>query len=390
MAKSRRSLVVVAVLVTFMLMAWTAPNDTWARGAFPQNLGGWQPGHEVYHQNRVIVRFADVITTEAATESIQRLGYSICHMAEFEATANFPTGVRFGIVELPEGHTPDDAVNRLSAAPGVLYAEKDYIYYRDAPVIPNDKHFDRMWGLHNDNCQYKDPQMQGSPVDDADIDMPEAWEISTGSSEIIVAVIDSGCYVDHPDLVDNIWVNPGEIPGNGIDDDGNGYIDDINGWDFYNDDNSLFDPDDRDIWDSLMDEHGTHVAGTIGAASNNAIGVAGVNWNVKILPLKFIGPQGGASSHAIRALEYAAAQGAKIANCSWGGGPYSQSLKDAIESSGMLVVCAAGNEGEDNDLTPHYPSSYDLENIIAVAASMQNDEPCAYPGWWSTSYGAQS
>ncbi len=377
--------------MTFMLLALAAPNNVWARGTLPDNLGGWQPGPEAYNPGRVIVRFSDAITAEAATESIQRLGYSISRVAEFKATANFPIGARFGIVELPEGYTPDNAVNALNALPGIMYAQKDWIYYLDsAPVIPNDKHFDKMWGLHNENCQYRDPEMQGDPIDDADIDMPEAWVISTGSEEIIVAVIDSGCYIDHPDLADNIWVNPGEIPGNGIDDDKNGYIDDINGWDFYNNDNSVFDPDERDMWNSLMDEHGTHVAGTIGAASNNAIGVAGVNWNVKILPLKFIGPQGGASSDAILALEYAAAKGAKIVNCSWGGGPYDQALKDAIESSGMLVVCAAGNDGKNTDLTPHYPSSYDLDNIIAVAASMQNDEPCVYPGWWSTSYGAQS
>ncbi len=244
--------------------------------------------------------------------------------------------------------------------------------------------------MHNENCQDKDPEMSGNPVDDADIDAPEAWAIGTGSSELIVAVIDTGIYVDHPDLNANIWRNPGEIPGNGIDDDGNGYIDDVYGWDFFNDDNTVYDPDQRDRYGDLNDDHGTHCAGTIGAVGNNNMGVPGINWNVKIISLKFIGPDGGYTSDAILAMQYAHAKGAKVISCSWGGGPYEQSLKDAIEATNALVVCAAGNSGQNTDVNPHYPSSYTSENIISVAASMQNDQPCNYPGWWSTCYGLTS
>ena len=352
--------------------------------------GGWQPGPMEYHPSRVIVRFADTITTSAATDSITRLGYSLRRTADFEPSAIFPGGLRIGIVELPDGARVDDAIIKLDAAPGILYAERDSKHYTDTPVFPNDTHFNRTWGLHNQNCQDKDPEMSGNPVDDADIDAPEAWAIGTGSSELIVAVIDTGIYVDHPDLNANIWRNPGEIPGNGIDDDGNGYIDDVYGWDFFNDDNTVYDPNQRDRYGDLNDDHGTHCAGTIGAVGNNNMGVPGINWNVKIISLKFIGPDGGYASDAILAMQYAHAKGAKVISCSWGGGPYEQSLKDAIEATNALVICAAGNSGQNTDVNPHYPSSYTSENIISVAASMQNDQPCNYPGWWSTCYGLTS
>ncbi len=394
MSNRRKTLSSAAVLIILVFIAWVAPGQTGAQTIDHEIRGGWQLGPEAYHPSRVIVRFADTISTNAAVDSIQHLGYSLHRIADFKATAAFPSGVRIGIVELPESETPDAAVARLNAAPGILYAERDYMRYKydvpwDVPVIPNDPEFVKMWGLHNENCQFKDPRMPGNPVDDADIDAPEAWRYFTGSEEMIVAVIDTGCYIYHPDLADNIWVNEAEINGEpGVDDDGNGYIDDIHGWDFFHDDNTLWHPNERDEYGYLVDEHGTHCAGTIGARGNNNMGVTGVNWNVEIMPLKFIGPEGGYSSDAILAIEYAANNGAKVANCSWGGGGYDKSLKDAIEASGMLVVCAAGNTGQNNDVNPHYPSGYDSENIIAVAAMMQNEMPCDYPGWWSTCYGA--
>lgn len=391
MAYSRRNkFILITALVLSLAMVCIA-GGVWAAGLQEEFRGGWQPGPDTYHPSRVIVRFSDSVTVNAATDSIQRLGYSVYRVADFKPTAGFPNGVRFGIVELAEGHAPDDAICRLSAVPGIMYAERDYIRYCDSsPVIPNDTHFEKMWALHNEGCQFKDPKMQGTPVDDADIDMPEAWAISKGSREVIVAVIDTGCYIYHPDLYDNIWVNPGEIPGNGIDDDGNGYIDDVHGWDFVNNDSTVWDPDDRDDYGYLNDEHGTHCAGTIGALTDNFMGVAGINWNVRIMPLKFIGPEGGYTSDAILAINYASNNGASVANCSWGGGGYNKALEEAIVASNMLLLCAAGNEGNDNDKTPHYPSNYDLPNIIAVAASMQNDQPCYYPAWWGTNYGANS
>ncbi len=377
-------------------MTCAAAGGVWATGPEFELRGGWQPGPDIYHPSRVIVRFSDAMTTNAAVDSIERLGYSVKCVAHFKSTEAFPNGVRFGIVELPEEVSPDMAVSRLGNAPGILYAERDYIRYKDqvymdTPIIPNDPEFAKMWGLHNENCQYKDPRMQGSPVDDADIDAPEAWAIHTGTGEVIVAVIDTGCYIFHPDLAANIWVNEAEMNGTpGVDDDGNGYIDDFWGWDWFNDDNSVWDPDERDEYEYLNDEHGTHTSGTIGALSNNGKGVAGINWDVKIMPLKFIGPDGGWTSDAILAFQYAADKGAQVASCSWGGGGYNQSLKDAIEASSMIVACAAGNTGDNTDIYPHYPSSYDSENIISVGAMMQNEMPCQYPGWWSTCWGPTS
>jgi len=166
--------------------------------------GGWQPGPDIYHPSRVIVRFSDVINTNAAVDSIERLGYSVDRIADFKPTAAFPNGVRFGIVELPEEVSSDTAISRLSNAPEILYAERDYIRYKTKstwrPHHPQRHSFRQDVGLHNENCQHKDPEMSGNPVDNADIDAPEAWAVHTGSDEIIVAVIDTGCYIDHPDL----------------------------------------------------------------------------------------------------------------------------------------------------------------------------------------------
>lgn len=386
----RRALWAFAFIVLTALVLATGSSLAVSPGA--EFRGGWQPGPLEYHPSRVIVRFADAVTTSAAADSIARMGYSLRNTAEFEPGAACPAGVSIGIVEIPEHAQIDDAIASLSRDPGILYAERDYKHYKAAPRMPSDTRFPETWGLHNENLPpaYKDPRMQGDPVDDADIDAPEAWGMATGSSDMIVAVIDTGIYVYHPDLAANIWVNPGEIPGNGIDDDGNGYIDDVYGWDFFNSDNTVFDPDERDSYGYLNDEHGTHCAGTIGGVADNAMGVPGINWNIKIISLKFIGPDGGYTSDAILAMQYAHNKGAKVISCSWGGGGYEQSLHDAIQATQAIVCCAAGNSGQNTDVYPHYPSSYDCENIISVAASMQNDTPCNYPGWWNTCYGLVS
>ncbi|SMO50644.1 S8 family serine peptidase [Gracilimonas mengyeensis] len=264
------------------------------------------------------------------------------------------------------------ALNVLNNNPNIEYAEPNYILRAieavpgATSVTPNDPSFNNLWGLNNDG------QTEGTA--DADIDAPEAWDITTGSDQIIIGVIDSGVDYTHEDLSENMWVNEAEIPGNGIDDDGNGYIDDVYGYDFWNDDGDPYDVADGDA-------HGTHVAGTIAAVGDNGIGVTGVNWEAKIMALKFLGPDGGNTSDAISALEYAIMMGAHITSNSWGGGGYSQALSDAIEAAGdagQLFIAAAGNGGadnigDDNDLMPHYPSSYDLDNVIAVASTTDDD-----------------
>ena len=178
-----------------------------------------------------------------------------------------------------------------------------------------------------------------------------------------------------------MWVNPGEIPGNGIDDDGNGYIDDIHGIDTVNDDSDPMDDD----------GHGTHCAGTIGAVGDNGMGVAGVNWNVRIMALKFLSAAGsGASSNAMECLEYAVTMGAQITSNSWGGGPYSAAMEAAIQDAhdaGVLFVASAGNDGQDTDALPHFPSNYNVPNVISVGATDPTDGRVVTTTW-ASNYGA--
>jgi subtilisin family serine protease len=248
-----------------------------------------------------------------------------------------------------------DVPSALEAArrdPRVLYAEPDYLIR--AETIPNDPRFGELWGLRNVG--------QGSGTAGADIDAMVAWQGSTGASDVVVAVLDSGVDFNHPDLAANIWTNPGEIAGNGIDDDGNGYVDDVRGWDFVN----------RDAGPMDDNSHGTHVAGTIGAVGNNQVGVSGVAWDVSIMPLKVLDRYGnGTVSAAIDAITYAWRNGAEISNASWGGTSYSQALRDAIrvagESADHLFVAAAGNNGTIMDLDgamKFYPASFDLPYIV--------------------------
>lgn len=256
------------------------------------------------------------------------------------------------LVKVPQGMSLAEAAALYAADPNVAYVEPNYLVYPDA--VPNDPLYSLVWGMRRINA-------------------PAAWDRTTGSSNILVAVIDTGILRTHEDLAANMWRNPGEtgLDGlgrdkatNGIDDDGNGFVDDVNGWDFCNNDN---DPTDDH-------GHGTHVAGTIGAVGNNNTGVVGVNWNVKIVALKFLSAAGpGYISDAIKAVQYAATKipGVKITNNSWGGGGYTQALKDAIDAAGalgQLFVAAAGNTADNNDGVPHYPSSYTSPNIISVAS----------------------
>ncbi|QIN81985.1 S8 family serine peptidase [Rubrobacter tropicus] len=263
-----------------------------------------------------------------------------------------------------ESGTVASAVEDLEANPVVEYAVPDRVVYpmdyRDEP------RFSELWGLHNTGQEVLG--RAGKP--DVDVDAPEAAATSSGGQDVVVAVIDDGVDFGHPDLAGHEWVNEDEVPNNNIDDDANGYVDDVNGFDFANDDNT--------VHDTLEDFHGTHVAGTI-AASVNGQDVVGVAPNVKIMSLKFLGGPFGSLSTAIEAIQYAGDNGARISNNSWGYvGPPDPALKDAIEASGMLFVASAGNEALNNDTgfpipelgftVRAYPASYDLPNVLSVAA----------------------
>jgi subtilisin family serine protease len=262
----------------------------------------------------------------------------------------------------------EEAVAQYRGHPKIEYIEPNYVLH--VVETPNDPRFNELYGLLNTG------QTGGSPG--ADIHATTAWDVFTGSGQVLIGVIDTGVDYTHPDLAANIWTNPGEIAGNGIDDDANGFIDDTRGWDFRNDDN---DP---------MDDHGhgSHVSGTIGAVGNNGIGVVGVCWNVKIVPLKFLSGSGsGTTADAVDAVAYATQIGVRLTSNSWGGGGFSQALFDAIQDAnlnGILFVAAAGNSGVNTDTSPHYPSSYNLPNIIAVAATDHNDNLASFSNFGAT------
>ncbi|MBP0018453.1 MAG: S8 family serine peptidase [Cyanobacteria bacterium SBLK] len=234
----------------------------------------------------------------------------------------------------------------------------------------NDPSFNRLWGLNNTG--------QTGGRFDADIDAPEAWQHQKGSKSVVVAVIDTGGDYRHQDLAANTWRNTREIAGNGIDDDRNGFVDDVYGYDFRNNDG---DP---------MDDHGhgTHVAGTIGAVGNNNIGVVGVNHNVSLMHLKFLGANGsGSTLDAVRAVKYATQMGADVINASFGGGGYSKALADAIlqaHNAGTVFVAAAGNNRSNNDTRPYYPTNYTAPNVISVAATDHNDRLASFSNYGRT------
>ncbi|MHC4205443.1 MAG: S8 family serine peptidase, partial [Planctomycetota bacterium] len=343
------------------------------------------PQHDAstpYKQDELIVRFAD---PEAGTQLPEgpvlmgpltrraiRSSISDFIVAGAVVDTEYDTiAPGLAVVKLPAGTNVLDAGIKFLQSANVIYAEPNYKY--KPCVVPNDPFFPDLWGLENTG--------QTGGTEDADIDAPEAWDITTGSSDIVVAVIDSGIDYMHPDLVANMWVNAAEYAGTpGVDDDGNGYIDDIYGYDFAG--ASAARPGDgngdpQDAW-----FHGTHVAGIIGAVGNNGQGVAGVCWNVRMMALKIyaddfnVVPESFAAD-AIEAVQYAIDNGADIINFSSGGEYDSQALKETIEKAGdagLLFVAGAGNDyGSDNDETPVYPASYDLDNIISVMSTDAND-----------------
>ena len=294
-------------------------------------------------------------------DTTQRLHYSI------EADlSSFVPGMQLASIE--QVIPIEIAVQMLEQSQDIEYAEPNYLislgpieqaaagvqdisaFTLEAAQLPNDPRYPEQWGLTK-------------------ISADKAWEITTGKQDIIIAVIDSGVDYNHPDLAANIWKNPREIPNNGIDDDGNRYIDDVYGYDFIN---KKSDPTDDN-------GHGTHVAGIIGAVGNNGIGVAGMNWNVKIMPLKFMDAKGnGDVMSAVNAIYYAKQMGADIISCSWTGAGYSQALEDAIRQTNLLFVVSAGNGGadsigDDNDRIPQYPASWGYSNMITVAATDASD-----------------
>lgn len=284
----------------------------------------------------------DVIIGYDRTPSIQKIQILKQHVISIKR--------EFEIIPAVAASISASELENISKLAGIRYVERDFLVF--TTVQPDDPRLSELWGM-------------------AKISAPAAWDIRT-DSDFIVAVTDTGIWGKHEDLAQNIWQNEDEIAGNGIDDDGNGYIDDTWGWDWFNKDN---DPTDDHF-------HGSHVAGTIGAVGNNGIGVVGVAWRVKLMSLKFIGSGGyGSNSDAIAAIEYATKNGAKIINASWGGDPYSQAMHDAIDAFPGLFIAAAGNSATDIDKNPFFPASYDNANLISVAATVHEDNLAGFSNW---------
>lgn len=361
-----------ATLVAFAALQGDA-RQAEARPSEPGNAGSYAsgapsfraPDGESFVPGTILVKLEDGVPDRALENLNQR--------NDARVEERLP-GIRVSVIDLPRDLPVREAIGRYERSPDVEYAEPDSLLFAEA--TPDDPEYGKLYGLDNTG------QTGGTP--DADVDAPEAWDTTTGDPDTAVAVIDSGVDVSHPDLDGNLWTNPDEVAGDGIDNDKNGYVDDVHGWDFYHGDATVYDAADGD-------EHGTHVAGTIAAEGNNGIGVTGVNWRAGIMTLKFLGPDYGSISGAVKAIDYAVAEDAKISNNSWGCGGsdcYSKTLKAAIDradGAGHLFVAAAGNEGTDNDATPHYPSSYDSPNVIAVAATNDTDGLAGFSNYGETS-----
>ena len=277
------------------------------------------------------VQFKSTVSARLTNVVIRAVGGSV--------TQTYPDGTK--LVEVANHAAVDRAVQRLSRSPLVVYSQANTAIKVAAAVYPNDPTFGYAWGLNNAN--------------DVDIDAPEAWGITTGNPYTIVAVLDTGIDLSNPDLASRIWTNP-------YNDAASGYPYDIHGWNFVANNNNVQD----------NNGHGTFVSGIIAAAGNNGTGIAGVAWNVQILPIKFLDANGvGSTDRAVSAIYYAVNHGAKVINASWGGIDFTQPLRDAVayaNAHNVVFVSAAGNEGTNNDSTPSYPASLRLPNELSVAA----------------------
>lgn len=341
--------------------------------------------------NQMIVKFKNGTSESKRAAARARVEAMLEERIETQAMRDAGYG------DLEVLHGPPDfarAAATLRNNPDVEFVEPNWIYQHGA--ISNDTYYTNgsLWGMYGDAT---------TPANQWGSQAGEAWagKATVGSKTVFVGVIDEGIQVTHPDLNANIWVNSFD-PVDGIDNDGNGYVDDTNGWDFANNDRTVYDGGTK----GTLDKHGTHVAGTIGGVGGNSIGVAGVTWNVTMISGKFLGRNGGTTANAIKAVDYFTDLKTRhnldivATSNSWGGGGFSQALLDAINRGGeknILFIAAAGNGGgdgvgDDNDVTPHYPSNYvctslsaNYDCVISVASITNTGAKSGFSNFGKTS-----
>ncbi|MBQ4847552.1 S8 family serine peptidase [Pseudoalteromonas sp. MMG013] len=331
--------------------------------------------HSSATNDSVIVVFKESATKAQRLAARQLVSAKITDVNKDEIDDGYKHVLKGRLAEFKlDKKNPKAVIKALSEHEAVQYVEPNYRLTIQG--TPDDPKFSELWGLHNTG--------QTGGTADADIDAVEAWDISVGSRDVVVGVIDTGVDHTHPDLTANMWINPNEIAGDGIDNDNNGYIDDMHGI------NAI-----TDVGDPMDDQgHGTHVSGTIGAVGNDGVGVVGVNQQVSIVGCKFLDASGsGSSANAIKCIDYLvglrnAGVDVRVSNNSWGGGGFSQAMSDALTSSeeaGILFVAAAGNSAVDNDTNPHYPSSYEHASILSIASTTHTDAMSSFSQWGLTS-----
>lgn len=335
-------------------------------------------GSEVNHQ-RVLVRFADPSMSQdkfLPSDLLAEAGLSVVYRMETVAGLVILENTA-GKLKPRAGYKPnkdalakelDARINLLRDSGLFTYVEPDFIWHPTAEATDPAYVDGRLWGLRN----------SGEPgVENADIDAEQAWETTVGSRDVVIGVIDTGVRYSHQELASQMWVNEGEIPGNGIDDDENGWIDDVHGI------NAILNSGDP----LDVNDHGTNCASIIGASMDDS-DVVGVNWDVQIMALKFIGAFGGETSDAVKCIDYSVQMGVDILNNSWGGGPYSQALFDSVanaQNNDVLFVVASGNSGLNNDIFPDYPSSFDLDNVVSVGAMDRFDRMADFSNYGKNS-----
>ncbi len=328
-------------------------------------------------QDELIVQFRDGATASDKARAIGRVGGQ--NEKNIVSASNRVKGGDVDLIKVSGVNGLADAIARLTADSSVVFAEPNWIVQHAA--TSNDTYYSNgsLWGMYGD---------ASSPANQYGSQAAEAWAGAAGGNcgTVVIGIIDEGYMHTHTDLAANAFKNPGDSTFDGVDNDGNGLVDDVYGWDFDGGNNSVF--------DGTSDDHGTHVAGTIGGVGGNGLGVAGVCWSVKLMNAKFLGGTGGTTANAIAAVNYFTdlkiRHGLNLVatNNSWGGGGFSQGLQDAIESAnaaGILFIAAAGNSGANNDVTPSYPSGYPNANIISVAALASNGTLASYSQYGATS-----